>query len=293
MSVLNGEAYLRLAIDSILGQGFIDFEMLIIDNASTDGTAAILDSYIDARIVRLRNDRVLTLTESLNRGLNKARGKYVARLDSDDVASPIRLERQVDYLDSHENVVLIGTHARKIDDHGTVIGEFTPPIDSEELYQTLAHSNPFVHSAVMFRRDAAFDGYPKKFIYAQDFALWLVLAQRGRLAMIGEPLVDMREHGTRIGRSPMYEDARIRETVGLYRLALQLPALTLETRQRGRIELARRYYFFSIDYWRGGRPLAAIHQLASCFMIAPIFCLERLWVRVKLVRKLIQSKFLS
>ncbi|MGB8484637.1 MAG: glycosyltransferase family A protein, partial [Xanthobacteraceae bacterium] len=106
MSVLNGEAFLRPAVESILGQTFRDFEFIVIDNASSDGTAGILDGYRDDRIVRLRNDDIRTLTQSLNRGLHAARGEYVARLDADDLAASERLGRQVAFLDANPDVVL-------------------------------------------------------------------------------------------------------------------------------------------------------------------------------------------
>src|SRR5271166_2377068 len=153
MSVLNGEAFLRAAVDSILGQSFDDLELIVIDNASTDGTAHVLDSYADHRLVRMRNDEVLTLTESLNLGLKTARGGYVARLDADDVAVSERLARQVALLESRPDVVAVASHVRYIDQNGKVIGAYNPPTDPIELYNTFAYENPFQHSSVMFRRN--------------------------------------------------------------------------------------------------------------------------------------------
>src|SRR5262245_35822647 len=132
MSVLNGEAYLRLAVDSILAQTFQDFEFIIVDNASSDSTTSILDSYRDDRIVRLRNDTVLSLTQSLNRGLRSARGAYVARMDADDIASPVRLARQVDFLDEHPDVVLVASHVRLIDRNGDAFAYISRPTDPRE-----------------------------------------------------------------------------------------------------------------------------------------------------------------
>src|SRR5690606_21549011 len=116
------------------------------------------------------------------------RGDYVARLDADDVAAATRLERQVTLLDAEPDVLLAGSAARVIDEAGRVIGRIDPPGAPGELYDALAFSNPIVHSAAMFRRAPvlALGGYPESYLYAQDLALWLQLAQRGRLAMIGE-----------------------------------------------------------------------------------------------------------
>src|SRR5690606_198612 len=106
MAVRNGERHLREAIDSILHQAYPDFELILIDDASTDRTADILASYGDDRIRVLRNDRHLGLSASLNRGIREARGRYIARLDADDVAEPERFARQVDFLDRHGEVAV-------------------------------------------------------------------------------------------------------------------------------------------------------------------------------------------
>src|SRR5689334_14706995 len=99
MSVYNGERFLREAVYSVLAQTFRDFEFLLIDDGSIDGTAAILDSFTDPRIVRLRNETNIGLTRSLNRGLEAARGDYIARMDGDDSSKPGRFAGQVAYLD--------------------------------------------------------------------------------------------------------------------------------------------------------------------------------------------------
>ena len=180
MSVLNGEAFLRPAVESILGQTFRDFEFIVIDNASSDGTAGILDGYRDDRIVRLRNDDIRTLTQSLNRGLHAARGEYVARLDADDLAASERLGRQVAFLDANPDVVLVASHLRIIDETDRVIGHFRSPSEEAALYDDLAYRNPIGHSAAMFRRAPvlALGGYPPAYVFAQDLALWVMLAQR-------------------------------------------------------------------------------------------------------------------
>src|SRR5262245_13045266 len=144
MSVLNGQEFLRPAVESVLAQTFADFEFIIIDNASRDGTSAILDSYRDPRIVRLRNDRILSLTQSLNKGLQVARGTYVARLDADDVAAPTRLMKQVELLDRDQDILLAGSSVRVINETGHVIGRIDPPAAQGDLYNALAYSNPIV-----------------------------------------------------------------------------------------------------------------------------------------------------
>jgi glycosyltransferase involved in cell wall biosynthesis len=108
MSVYNGEEHLREAIDSILNQTYKNFEFLIIDDGSTDGSVNIIRSYLDPRIRLIKNKKNIGITRSLNKGLKLARGEYIARMDDDDIAFPERLEKQVRFLNEHVNVGLVG-----------------------------------------------------------------------------------------------------------------------------------------------------------------------------------------
>ncbi len=277
MSVLDGAAFLRPAVDSVLSQTFADFEFIIVDNASRDGTPAILDSYTDPRIVRIRNDRVLSLTQSLNRGLKAARGDCVARLDADDVAAPARLARQLALLDAHPDVLLAGSAVRVIDESGAVIGRIDPPTSSQALYDALAYSNPIVHSTAMFRRAAvmALGGYPERYAYAQDLALWLALAQRGRLGMIGEPLVDLREHRRQATQAPELALTRNREMIALFETAQRLPGLSPEALRRGRIHLATLHCLLGGALLSARRVPAAAAEVLRGLCLAPLFCTRR------------------
>jgi glycosyltransferase involved in cell wall biosynthesis len=277
MSILNGEAFLRPAIDSILGQSFRDFEFIIIDNASSDATAAILDSYGDPRIVRLRNDAVLSLTQSLNKGLQRARGEYVARMDADDIAAPERFAREVAFLDAHVDVVLVASHARLIDRRGDPFAYIDRPIEPAELYDALAYCNPFAHSSAMFRRDpvVAVGGYPTAYVFAQDLALWLKLAQPGRFGMIGEALVDMREHRGRATFSAGLALLRHRESIAIFEEAQRLPGLSAKARRLGRINLARIHCLLAGALLTSGSVAEATVELMRGVRLAPMFCLRR------------------
>jgi glycosyltransferase involved in cell wall biosynthesis len=271
MSVLNGEEFLRPAVQSILDQSFTDFEFIIVDNASTDATAKILDGYLDARIVRLCNDRVLSLAESLNKGLAFARGGYVARQDADDISAPDRLSRQVDFLNANTDVTLVGTHVRMIDEAGKVFAQFNPPTDPRALYDQLASENPFAHSSCMFRRAEALavGGYPSRYVFAQDFALWLLLSQKGKLGMVGEPLLDLREHRGQTTRAPAYRVLRHVESVEILRNAQSLSGMSRDALRRGRIHLARLYGVLGRDLFLSGRYMSAVFALARGIMISP------------------------
>src|SRR5258708_4985868 len=109
MCVFNGKRFLAEAIDSILSQKWSEFELVIVDDGSTDSTAEILSAYTDPRVVLIKNPRNLGLVASLNRGLAVARGEYIARQDADDISCRERISDQVQFLEQHKNVAVIGT----------------------------------------------------------------------------------------------------------------------------------------------------------------------------------------
>ena len=121
MSVYNGEKYLQEAIDSILEQTFKDFEFLIINDGSTDKTGEILESYHDLRIKIINNEKNIGLTKSLNKGLKLARGEYIARQDADDISMPERLEKEVEFLETHQDYAVVGAFAKIINKNSEIL----------------------------------------------------------------------------------------------------------------------------------------------------------------------------
>lgn len=213
MPVYNGERYLREAVDSILNQSFGDFELLILDGGSTDGSAAVLQDYAarDPR-VRLTSRPGMGLTASLNEMLDQARGEFIARMDADDISLPDRLERQVQYLRGHPECVLVGSAALVIDSEGDPLSVwFTKTthesLDAQNLDMRLLESS-LCHPAVMMRREVVLDlgRYDPSCQVAEDLELWLRLAERGRLANLPEPLLKYRFHGSNKRAHDFFED---------------------------------------------------------------------------------------
>lgn len=190
MSVHSGERWLREALDSVLAQTLGDFELLVIDDGSTDGTAAILAGYRDARLAVIRQPQA-GLTVSLNRGIRRTQAPLLARLDADDVALPGRFTRQVAFLDAHPDVGLLGTGCHDVDPGGRALRTYRPPEGDSEIRRALIRRNPFVHSSVMLRRDALERAgfYDETLPVAQDYDLWVRLSRVTRLANLPEPLV--------------------------------------------------------------------------------------------------------
>jgi len=202
MAVYNGTRFLREAIESVLGQNFSDFEFIIVDDGSTDETPEILASYADPRIRVLRNHENLGLAASLNRGIERARGEYLARMDADDISRAQRFARQVGFLEQHPEVILLGTAYEEVDEQGRVVRYGDLPLANNELQTELLLRNRFCHGVVMMRRKALIraGGYDEAFEQSQDYDLWLRLAELGEIANLPEYLYAWRRHPGSVGR---------------------------------------------------------------------------------------------
>jgi glycosyltransferase involved in cell wall biosynthesis len=195
MPVLNAGAHLRPAIDSVLAQRGPSFELLVIDDGSTDGSVELAESFRDPRIVVIRNERRGGLAMALNVGLRRAGGEFAARLDADDLARPGRFARQVDFLRRHPQVALVGSQARLIDAAGTVIGSVGRCRDERSIRWYNLLDNPFIHSSVMFRRGEVVDqcgGYDERLRLCEDWDLWGRILERFGARNLDEALVDYR-----------------------------------------------------------------------------------------------------
>lgn len=272
LSVYNGADYIAETIDSILAQTFSDFDFLIIDNASTDQTAAILDRYSDSRIRRYRNDRQLTLTESLNKGLSLTESSCIARIDADDIARPDRLARQVDYLNEHPAVTLVGTWCEFMDHHGHPCGEpFMPPEADSLLRDALASFNPVAHPSACFRLAAAraAGGYPEAYSYAQDMGLWIRLARQGELANIPEFLTCIRIHPGQESVNPARRLVRAQDSLALFREAGSLPGLSPAARRRSRQRRATDALDLGDALCQSGSGLKGLGWILRALFLAP------------------------
>jgi Glycosyl transferase family 2 len=228
MPAFNSAAYVDAAIRSILSQTFTDFELLIVDDGSTDGTREKVAAWTDHRIRVVRNESNIGLTRSLNRGLALARGAFVARHDADDVSHPERLARQVEHLDSHDAVAVVGAQVRYIGSDGRRIGAAPWPKSTSPLairWQLLFDS-PFVHTAVMFRHAIVWGdlrGYDETFATSQDYELWSRMAAAGhQMRNLRDVLVDFRTHSTSVSASYSLEGIQKLHGVLLGNLVAQL-----------------------------------------------------------------------
>ena len=195
MPVYNGEQYLREAIESVLKQTYTDFEFLIINDGSTDESVEIIDSYHDPRIRLVHNKKNLKLIATLNKGLDLARGKYIARMDCDDVCLPERLSRQVSLLQENPDVGVCGTSVKTTGEPEERI--FKYPTKDETIRCQLIFESPFAHPTVMFRRDLILKFgiyFSQENIHAEDYDFWVRLSRYCKFANLEEALLLYRIH---------------------------------------------------------------------------------------------------
>jgi glycosyltransferase involved in cell wall biosynthesis len=197
MPVYNGEKYLREAIESILAQTFRNFELIAVDDGSTDGSASILASYRqqDERIVILTHSQNQGIVSALNWGLEIGQGKYIARMDADDISLPERLERQVEFLETHPQVGILGSEAIFMDLQGQEIARMVRPRDDLSIRWMSLLANVFFHPTVMIRRAVLTEYslcYQPGIQSGQDYDLWVHMLEHTQGANLDQPLVRYR-----------------------------------------------------------------------------------------------------
>lgn len=197
MTVYNAMPYLPLAIDSILNQTYAAFEFLIVNDCSTDSSREVILRYRDPRIRLLDNTENIGQTRSLNRGLEHLHSELVARIDADDISHPQRLERQIAYLRTHQDVAAVGTGRREVDDIGTVIRQHLLPERDLPLRFRQFFACPLSGGAAVFRTGVVWTelgGFDPSFKIVQDWELWSRVLPKYKLANVPEALLDVRVH---------------------------------------------------------------------------------------------------
>lgn len=197
LPVYNGEDNLKEAIDSVLQQSFSDFELIVIsEHGTSPSSLEIIKSYDDPRIVHLVNDERLGLARSLNRGAEAAKGEYLARMDGDDISLKHRFERQVDFLDAHPNIGVLGTAVHVINRNGHRIGRIVYPLNSDTASLEILLRSPLAHPTVMIRKVvfSELGGYDPQVKMMEDYELWLRVIRKTGLCSLRRPLLLYRWH---------------------------------------------------------------------------------------------------
>jgi len=203
LPVFNGDQYLQEAIDSLLAQTFTDFELILVDDGSTDNTTQILAHQKDNRIKTIINKKNEGIVQSRNTGLAAARGKYYAAFDADDIAHPAKFQRQIAFLEDHPDFSMIGTNALNVNAEGELLPySVSLPADPECIPAILLFRNYFIQSSIVARRDCMPEsGYQQGFEIGEDWLMWIDLSKKGKLWNLPEFLVSKRTHSRNAGSS--------------------------------------------------------------------------------------------
>lgn len=199
MAAYNAASYIKDSISSIINQTFKDFELIIIDDGSTDDTALVVKQFNDDRIRFIQNDENKGLPFTRNKLLELARGEFIAILDSDDIAYPERLQLQLSFFYSHPEIALCGGHGKIINENGTESDKEIKVVTDDSINMQILFGNPFINSSTMFKTQIfrELNGY-RDFALAEDFDLFIRVSEKYKIANIDAFLVKYRIHGENI-----------------------------------------------------------------------------------------------
>ncbi|MCK8073694.1 glycosyltransferase [Vibrio sp. 1CM23M] len=209
----NASKYIKGCIDSLLLQSMGDFEIVIVDDGSTDSSLEIIKSYSDKRIKLIDLEKNVGITNALNVGLRYCEGQFIARMDADDIALPYRLSKQVDYLEKHPDYIAVGSSIINFDEFGNESLIPYPESNMDIISNLFLFERTICHPSVMFRRSIVTNSkleYSKKYIHCEDLYFWYQLSKLGKLHNIQEPLIKYYRHTEQI--SSKYSDVQLYNT---------------------------------------------------------------------------------
>ena len=196
MPAYNAEKYIAEAIESILNQTFKDFEFIIIDDCSTDGTYSIIQRYAkrDDRMIVLKNEKNLKICETLNKGIEIAKGKYIARMDADDWSYPDRLEKQFKFMEENPEIGISGGTMEVCDEKMKVLNQRKYNLSDEEIRKKIFRYSPFSHPLVIIKKDildkASF--YDHDLVYAEDYDLYFRIGNFSKFGNLKDVILKYR-----------------------------------------------------------------------------------------------------
>jgi len=249
MPVYNGEIYINEAIESILNQTYQDFELLIINDCSTDNSFKIIKSFSSSKINLIQNNRNLGQSATMNIGLKLSKGKYIARLDQDDIADYNRLETQINYFTNNECSVL-GTWAYSIDNNSKITGLIQHPTTSNSIHDAMAIDCALTHSSVMMKKKdiLSIGGYSENFKIAMDWDLWIRALKSGFiLRNIPEYLCGLRLHDFQTTNNSIGSENLIKEKVTILNNSKSM----INNKSNINAYLGWKYYYDTLSYLKG------------------------------------------
>ena len=278
MTCYNAGLTIEASVRSIIAQTFTNWELVLVDNCSTDNSLAVVQKFQDSRIRIIALETNHGRTGALNIALNSALAEFVAILDADDISDPERLQMQNDYLDNNSKVVAVGSWYRNIDRDGKLLSKVKTPTSSINIVRRLASDNPIVNSSAMFRSESArsLGGYNPKYLYSQDFALWLALSQIGELAILPSFLTDIRRVSSSLSMTSSNSLILAKDSYELYTQAQNLPGLTLLDKLKSRRTIGLYGLLFAWRSLRTGSIIRATGLLIKNLWAIPLAIIELL-----------------
>jgi glycosyltransferase involved in cell wall biosynthesis len=278
MTCYNAASTIEESVRSVLAQTFTDFELVLVDDLSSDNSIALIEKISDPRIKIKKLATRHRRTKALNQGFNLCRGKYVSVLDADDIADPTRFSKQVNFLEDNPKIVAVGTWFTNINENGELISRSEFKTTSSDIRRSLAFNSVLVHSSMMYRRSVANlqGGYLEDFDYAQDFALWIALAEIGDIGAIPEQLTKIRRLANSMTSGKDYSINLVRDSYILYKRAQGLEGLRVIDRLRGQRTIGLYGLLYAWRSLRAGKVLRAIGLVITNFWAIPIAFVELL-----------------
>jgi glycosyltransferase involved in cell wall biosynthesis len=240
MTVYNGGDHIYESINCVLNQTFSDWELILVDNCSTDNTHHILSGFADKRIKIIKFSKNMGRIYALRHAFEMSSGDFLAILDADDLARSDRFDQQVNHLSKTPTISLVASWTRLIDGKNNIIGLLRPPTEHNLIHQNLGWANIINHSSIMFRKKVAlrFGGYSEDFEWGHDFSLILSMAEISGIGMIDEFLCDVRIIKSSMTRSKDYEMIVALENIKLFKKASSVLSLNSKGKKLNKIAIA-------------------------------------------------------
>ena len=195
LPAFNAEKYIKSAIQSILNQSYSNFELIILNDGSSDRTGNVIKSFKDARIIYIKNEQNIGLVNTLNKGLKLAKGKYIARMDADDISYADRFSKQYSFLEKNPSYVICSSSRKDFNDSMTKVHISYMPVSDSAIRISSIFSPPFTHPSAMFRKDVILKNnlfYDDNFKYSEDYDLWIRMLKYGKGYNFNEALLAYR-----------------------------------------------------------------------------------------------------
>lgn len=209
LPVFNSEDYIEAAVKSILSQSYTNFELIIINDGSTDRSEEKILQFKDERIRYIRNEKNIGLARSLNKAMGLSAANYIARMDQDDVSLPHRFKKQIEFLLQHPEIAILGTEVDVIDKDGKWVDTWHFPTDPEQVRSDIYKSCCFAHPSVMFLKDKIVEAglYREDQVFNEDYELWIRLLKNNKGANLNETLLQYRIHQDQISSNNILKQA--------------------------------------------------------------------------------------